>query len=303
MTSITFLGIRINSEEQTLSLPSDKLGRLKATLQAWRNKRSATKHQLQQLLGHLNHAASVVRPGRSFTRSLIEASKLPKQPQHRVRLNLQCRADLAWWAVFLPGWNGVSVFPPGPPITTILSDASGSWGCGALDTLSGDWLQLQWPQSWETVNIAIKEMVPIVLAAAVWGARWAKHQVRFRSDNMAIVASLQSRSAREPHLSHLLRCLFFWEAQFSFEHSVDHIPGSENTAADAISRNRAPTFLSSFPQARRHPTTLPPELISLLMDPALSWTSPRWERLFRISLSKVSHPQPTAHITPQREST
>lgn len=66
-------------------------------------------------------------------------------------------------------------------------------------------------------------------------------------------AALQSRSAQDPHL---LRCVFFWVAQFNFEHSVDHIPGRENTA------DRVAVLFSSFPQVRRHPTTLPSELVA-----------------------------------------
>ena len=81
-TSIVFLGILIDSVKFTLSLPQDKLSRLKATISSWQSRRSASKHQLQQLLGHLNHAATVVRPGRSFLRALIEASKHPRHPTH-----------------------------------------------------------------------------------------------------------------------------------------------------------------------------------------------------------------------------
>ena len=42
------------------------------------------------------------------------------------------------------------------------SDASGTWGCGAA--WHKQWLQLQWPQSWQSINIAVKELVPVVLA-------------------------------------------------------------------------------------------------------------------------------------------
>ena len=44
------------------------------------------------------------------------------------------------------------------------------WGCMTFNTCSGEWLQLQWPDSWQRVNIAIKNMVPIVLSGLSIGS-------------------------------------------------------------------------------------------------------------------------------------
>ena len=73
--------------------------------------------------------------------------------------------------------------PPGDPAHVVTSDASGSWGCGAL-TDTGQWFQVQWPESWAEINIAAKEMVPVVISVAIWGQVWAKHRVLVRSDSM-----------------------------------------------------------------------------------------------------------------------
>ena len=45
------------------------------------------------------------------------------------------------------------------------TDTSGSWGYG---TFSG-WFQLQWNMNLLSKSIAVKEMVPIIIAAAIWG--------------------------------------------------------------------------------------------------------------------------------------
>ena len=125
-TCLTFLGIEMDSGTQQLRLPAAKLMRLRATLDQWKKKRSASKHELQVLLGLLGHAATVVRPGRTFTRQLIELSKRPRLPAQKVRLNLDCRADLEWWSNFIVSWNGVALFPGLPAGPTVVSDASGS---------------------------------------------------------------------------------------------------------------------------------------------------------------------------------
>ena len=135
--AITFLGIEINSATMTLSLPQDKLTALKARLASWVGKRRASKRQLQELLGHLNHAAAVVRPGKSFPRYIIEAMKFPRLPSQFTHIDTQCRADILWWSIFVSSWNGVSLLPPATPNVTIISDASGSWGCGPLTSAQG----------------------------------------------------------------------------------------------------------------------------------------------------------------------
>ena len=285
-TCLTFLGIEIDSVEQVLRLPREKLARLQSLLQVWSRRRAASKHELQVLLGHLNHAAAVVRPGRSFLRELISAMKRLRRADHIVRLSLACRADIAWWAMFIEEWNGVSFIPPNMPSITVVADASGSWGCGAFCQQTGEWLQLRWPQAWQEHGIAAKELVPLVMGAVLWGGSWSGSVIRFLSDNMAVVASLSSRSAREPILSHLLRCLFFFEAHFGFSHVAEHIPGKHNEAADALSRNRVDNFLSIFPQAQPTSVIIPQPVQELLLDTTLSWTSTRWTELFKCILDR-----------------
>ena len=295
-TSITFLGIEIDSINLVLRLPQSKLTILRHLLSAWENKRSATKRDFQVLLGHLNHAATVVPAGRSFLRCLIDAMSKLKQPHHYSRLDIQCRSDLAWWCAFIERWNGINFFPSLPQGPTVIADASGSWGCGAYCLPTSQWFQIQWPLEWAGTDIAAKELFPLVIAAAVWGSSWSGHRVTFKSDNIAAVQSLLQNRAKDPYLSHLLRCLFFFRAHFRFEVVPQHIAGSLNTAADALSRNNISKFYYIFPQAPHLPVTTPQSLIALLLDHNLNWTSPRWRTLFNDCLSKELPPAPAPPI-------
>ena len=237
-------------------IPEAKVVQLQERLLDWTSRRSASKHQLQELLGHLNHAAAVVRPGCAF--ATIETMKRPRSLHQYTRLDTQTKAEFTWWRLFVHSWNGVSILPALAPTRKIICDASGSWGCGAFQQQSGEWLQLPWPETWARMNIAVKELLPIVLAATVWGHNWAGHHILFLSDNMAVVAALNSRAARHPALSHLLKCLFFVQAFHNFEYSSSHLPGKDNTAADALSRNNTKLFLSLIPLAPQLPTLVPP---------------------------------------------
>ena len=74
----------------------------------------------------------------------------------------------------------------------------------------------------------------MVLAVAAWGSQWRGIRVLSRCDNEAVTAVLGSRSSRDPHLMHLLRCLFFIEAEHCFMLSVSHIAGVDYDLADHL---------------------------------------------------------------------
>ncbi len=123
--TLTFLGIKINTDTGTLSLPREKLIKLKAMLSLWHSSKAAPKRELLSHLGHLAHASTAIHPGRTFIRHLIEASTQATAPHHYIWLNRHC---LLWWLHFGQSWNGTSLWPPTTPSITCCSDASGSWG-------------------------------------------------------------------------------------------------------------------------------------------------------------------------------
>ena len=154
---------------------------------------------------------------------------------------------------FLPG--SIRLSPQSP---CVVSDASGSWGCGAYLAGRGSWFQLPWPLDWSESSITVKELLPIVVAAAIWGREWSCKVVVFRCDNMAVVQILNAMAARDLRLTHLLSVLCFIEAHFQFEHRARHVAGRDNVAADALSRDNADSFLLFFLR--------PPELLYSLLQ-------------------------------------
>ncbi len=51
--------------------------------------------------GKLQHAAKVVKSGRTFVRRLFDLIAKFKKPDHHVKLNASARSDLAWWCHFV----------------------------------------------------------------------------------------------------------------------------------------------------------------------------------------------------------
>ena len=190
-TSLTFLGIEVDTLAMELRLPQEKLERLKEAIKAWQARKSCTKRELQSLVGQLQHACRVVRSGRTFLRRMINLLSVAGELHHHIRLNKSFRADLGWWAKFLEEWNGISILNSVSQPCPDFEVASGVWGCGAYSSC-GEWFTCQWPASWTRVNITAKELFPIVVALAIWGRLWRGKVVRCRCDNAAVVAIVQS---------------------------------------------------------------------------------------------------------------
>ena len=75
--------------------------------------------------------------------------------------------------------------------------------------------------------IAVKELIQVIVAAALWGHQWQNSIMRCQCDNKAVVAVMATRSSEHLHLMHLLHCLFV-EAHFRFELSCVHISVRRN---------------------------------------------------------------------------
>ena len=108
-TALPFLGIQLDSIAMEIHLPPEKLTRLRKELAAWKAHKKCKKRELLSLIGLLFHACKVVRSGRSFLCRLIDLTMVPKHLEHYVRLNVDARSDIEWWAQYSQTWNGISM--------------------------------------------------------------------------------------------------------------------------------------------------------------------------------------------------
>ena len=132
-TELTFLGVLLNSASLSVSLPQDKLQALRILIQQFLGLRVVRNvAALESLIGHLVHATKVCPLGKAFLNSLFAVLSSISHGQCR-RLNVEARADLAWWHSLLSVWVGLSVHQfllLRSPDHHLFSDDSGSWGCG-----------------------------------------------------------------------------------------------------------------------------------------------------------------------------
>ena len=185
-TCIRFLGILLDTIAMEARLPQDKLERLTKMVDDWLARRTASKSDLQSLLGHLYAAAKVVPPGRTFTRRLVDHLKQAGAAE-AIQLSEEALADLRWWQQYLGDWNGKSFFqePFFTPAADIqlFTDASGTIGFGAY--FNGNWLNGRWTPEQAKWTIAWKELYAIAIAAAAWAPFFQrkKNHVSLRQRN------------------------------------------------------------------------------------------------------------------------
>ena len=287
-TILIFLGILIDTLQLELRLPEEKMSEIKALLKEWERKQSCTKRALLRLVGKLAHAAKVIPPGRTFLRRMIDTAHSVTDLDHHIKLKAEFHSDLYWWREFMHRWNGKSFMESHIkywcPRIHFSTDASGKWGCGAL--WGNKWIQCPWQNHWSNKGITIKEMLPIVLACALWGHEWRHKQVEVACDNQAVVEVLKKRTSKDKDIMHMLRCLHFFLAIHNIQLRATHISGCNNTAADAISRNLMQVFVKEVPEAQTEPEEMPAALWNLLVVSQPDWMSINWRQL----LSNCANP-------------
>ena len=147
----------------------------------------------------------------------------------------------------------------------------GPGGCAAFS--GSEWFQFEWSSSTAAYQITVKELLPIVMAMAIWGPQWHNKSILSRCDNEAVVCILNTGTSKDPTVMGLMRCLHFITAKFNILLSAVHLAGKANGLADALSRNNHTLFLDNYPPANRKPSPIPAALLDLLVHSRPDWTS------------------------------
>ena len=224
----------VDAENKELKVLPERLAELKNELNLWSKCKTCTLKQLQSLIGKLQFICVVVRPGRLFLSRLLD--KLRGVDNNvKLELDIEFHKDISWWKKFLPMYNGVGIMwmlQVKQPDEIATSDACLT-GMGAV--CSKQYLKLQFPDDWKGKNIAILELLAVIVMVKQWTGQFAGKSVLFNVDNEAIVKVLNSGRAREPTLLKLM-----WELVFvvagKFEFRAVHIGTKLNKIPDLLSR-------------------------------------------------------------------
>ena len=184
-TSVTCLGVEINTVSGTIAIPADKLRQISDTV---KDRKTCSRCRLQSLLGHLLYIHKCVKPARYFLNRMLQTLR-SNYGQTTIKLDPEFHRDLRWFERFLPLYNGVSLYDHKKCDHQVYLDA-------CLHGLGGVWQNLVYhlpiTYGYKSLNIAQLEMVNILVALKIFCRHWAGKCVMVHCDNQAVVCVLQS---------------------------------------------------------------------------------------------------------------
>ena len=263
-TEIVYLGLKIDSVKQTVSIPEEKVQAIIAKVENASKAQSLTLKEIQSLIGSLSFVCKAIAPGRPFIRRMID---LVKKSWHKIRLTLGVKSDLNMWLVFLKEYNGVSIFPDQFCVCAediqLFTDASGGVGFGGI--LQGKWFQGLWPVVVKDENrsIAWLELFPVIVAMVLWGRELKAKRIAVRSDNKGVVDILNKKTSKCPMIMRLVRFFVLQCLKHNVAFLSSHVPGKQNNIADALSRFQMDRFRRIAPKADKKAVPVPEFLWNL----------------------------------------
>lgn len=239
-TTMTFLGIEVDSINMEVRVTPERLHALPTMLVTWLTRESATLRELQSLVGQLVFVSKCVRPGRLFVARLLEKMRSGDRERSDavIALDAKFQKDIQWWITFLQVYNGVSIIKSEPwsDLDSVFATDACLDGCGAV--FGRSFFHAEFPVFIRHLKLTIAslEALCVVVAVRLWGHLWTGHRIQFACDNIAVVQVINSGRARDKFLLSCLRELCFLCATNEFEIHAVHIPGTQNRLPDLLSR-------------------------------------------------------------------
>ncbi len=206
-------------------------------------KSSITVKELRSLTGKLQFATCVIPAGRPFLRRLYDRVAPNDKPFWHVKLSEGHRKDLEMWATFLSEYNGVTIIrQPSVCNSNAISFYTDASDQGYGGTYGSTSVQGHWPARWMKLNIAVREIYPILLVIKMFGHKLKHSRVLFYCDNQVVVAAINNQTSRNKHVMILLRQLILELLLKDITFKALYIP-TYDILADAISRFQTPREL------------------------------------------------------------
>ena len=216
-----------------------KLAWLEQVLPSWLSRRTASRKEVERLVGFLGFVAKCVRPARIFLARMLD--ELRSMPCHGVvSLSADFKQDVYWWVHFMPKYNGISVIPKAnwSTVNSIIATDACLSGCGGFNFLTCEFFHAEFPIEIQRENWSINELelLTIMVALKVWAGQLRAERFKIHCDNTTAVAVMNLIRVCNSHVQACMREIAYVAAVAEFEVLVVHVEGARNTLADLLSR-------------------------------------------------------------------
>ena len=250
-TSISFLGLLIDTVRRIVTIPPDKIARAMNSIQRMLGKRTTTLRELQKLTGYLNFLCKCVVPGRAFTRRIYCHGEGLLKPHHHLNVNSELKLDLKMWLIFLqhPNCYARPFFHYDEEVFSadinMYTDSAGRMGLGCGGLHNEDWFVAQWEDQFLEENkpsINYLELYAVVVAVVSWIHLYPNRKVTLFCDNMSVVHMINNNASKCRNCMVLIRILVLHSMIHNVKVSAKHVMGKMNSYADLISRMKYREF-------------------------------------------------------------
>ena len=278
---IEYLGLLLDFLNQTIGIPEKKrikcIELIDTLLRLKSEGRHPTVKMIQKVAGSLNFICQALPAGRPFLCSIYRLTRYPtgvrRASGHHRRISTEVEDDLKMFRSFLqesaavsvktvPFLNKLKVFDHS---IQLFADAAGGKKLACACFFMGDWRQGFWSKTslfdnGYKPNIALLELLAMVIAVDTWAPYLAGRAIILRSDNMATEAFINRMKADIPAAMMLLRHLTKICLHFQIFVKCKYIASKMNIDSDLLSRNKMSLFFHRNPASPRWKQPLPTSL-------------------------------------------
>lgn len=257
---LSFLGVQLDSVEQTLSCTPARVSELTSLLRLLRRTPVITRRHAESLIGKLSFAAKVLPGARPFMRRMLDTVHACKsrRPSYPLRIDTGFRADVKFWLRHFASWNGRQQWRSSRASPFVFaSDASLSGFGYYLESTpaSSPVDSSAWPQHLRVgagfsgtyspahahlhqshTQIGWLELLAVVACTTTYAPHLTGQSIVFHVDNESDVHIINRQATRSKQLAPLLRQLYALALEHNLSIRAVHRPGVDNTLADFLSR-------------------------------------------------------------------
>ena len=235
--SLVFLGFRIDTLNQKISLPMEKLEKIIVLAREICNKKFVKRRIFACILGRMTSSTLAVQQGPLHFRNLqrlVNQVQDPSNWETMLPVTNPVLEDLNWWMTEAAFCLSAPFHPPQPNVTLKTDASLLGWGAKSNQrTAQGKWTS----QQREELHINVLELLAIQYGLLALCQDLADCCILIQADNVtALSYILKKGGTSSPRMSKIALDCWDWAVSRRITLITAHIPGKENAEADLLSR-------------------------------------------------------------------
>ncbi len=235
-TEIQYIGYTISTVNSDnllwLFIPKSRVKKLRHDISRALRSGKISARGLARIAGQCVSMIKAILPGKLLLRNVYRLLKTRKTWQDTLVLDQGTIQDLNWWKEAPNHWNGLPI--QDKPVDAQMTTDASSWGWGCQ---MGE-LQAQgiWTSSIAMKSSNYRELLTVLMALMSLKKHIQGKVLQILSDNVTTVCYVNMQGGPSKELTQVATAIWAFALENDITMFARHLSGSENTAADSLSR-------------------------------------------------------------------